>query len=1250
RDVALAGEPVFEVVSLREAPASIARTAIGSLSYDSLAEAGFGYEPRTPSASDAAAASAALTQKGFWGSIRRIIRIGQRVVEVVRQGFGEVQRFFNGDRFMTFRLFVMNTDSAFGGANQIMRRAWGADIGQPVWLKNVEVQVSQRASLTIGKTDDLGMLAMAINRNHRPHVCIVTKNHAALVGNAWLASKVCSFDNTGGVTTRNWVHVNFRVSAKKVNLLAQASDGYDFARQVLGYRPHKARILVSPWANLLGDLAGGGRPFTLCGGLGSGFDPVTSFDGSLGRSLFDLGSFLYAESDIIFPYNQIQSRGVMSHEYGHFLMCSMFKRSRRISFTDAWSQVVNYSVRSTGSPGAGDQTLYMIEGFADFIASEIVGGVNYFGLNAGSGTRTANMFYCDPGVATPPCLEDNIGGPSQVAGPELRGPFNQRVAFVTTLLQDAFDGQTGGGDVPNEGAAWAPDAVTSSNVDPLPRARTSFAPRDETISLPGTAVFEFLENWADFDTRIRERPLLNALAETAFDHGYSADEVCTLFGLHAPMGDCTALLSDDVLSSGDVPPSAPLALTCSVVAATDGSLSAPCSWTDISAFGTGFALLASDDLSYREESTAPYARSQSHEFSGLPFDARVVVHVATVNGDQTSPEATALLNTPPEPVDVPLGSPLRGGAELRWPRVRASEYIVRMRDARGVLTEAARTSETSVRIYGLTAGSVYEFEIVSAGRTGLLAAPSTAVPVTPAEPDIVYVSSRIGDDAAPTAGLPTTPYRTLAAAITDALASDAQIVRLEQGSYSETTAIHVNSGSLVIEGGYSFDGSAWTRGGTPSEVTLPLTPVVGTCSAGPLSTRSTRDSAAGLWVDGTTSLTLRNLRLRVDAAPAGTACVSAIRADAVNLRLEGVSLAVDTATVSGSCAVPLQFMGSGAETLQIQGSDLAVEDTGVPSGADLAAACVQHATSVSVADSELRGLRTTGRADLMPASAAALLAQDVDSVRVSRSTLVAMTGADARQLSRGRLFGLWARASGSIFVDNSVVRTPSGGDVNHALDLGSGSASSLGAVKLYYVTAAAGGDWMLARALPAGADAAALSVVGELDELHVVNSLLAFAAGASVDGGRVSVIDVSALSREPGAVDHRGEALSFPWFVARWGSFQDCRTGEFFTLRAESMLNDPGLRRCNFISVGADRASGNLGFWNPPGMSDTTPLVAGGVTTVVSTPAETRGIMLWESGRSVAATDAGAPYVGTTPSLTRLRAGRWGRPHRRGLA
>jgi len=91
--------------------------------------------------------------------------------------------------------------------------------------------------------------------------------------------------------------------------------------------------------------------------------------------------------------------------------------------------------------------------------------------------------------------------------------------------------------------------------------------------------------------------------------------------------------------------------------------------------------------------------------------------------------------------------------------------------------------------------------------------------------------------------------------------------------------------------------------------------------------------------------------------------------------------------------------------------------------------------------------------------------------------------------------------------------------------------------------------------------------------------------------------------------------------------------------RTESTLNDAGLRRCDFISVAADRAIGNIGFWNPPGVSDTTPVTAGGMTTLESTPAATRSVLLVEDGHTIGATDSGGRYAARTPSLMRLRGG-----------
>lgn len=1243
RDAALGGEAVFDVVGLREAPPSIERTGVGSLSYESLMEAGFTYGLDAPDPIDMA--SATLTQKRRRRLLRRLVSIGERLVNGARMVIGEANRFFNGSRAFTFRLFVHNTDPAFGGAAQMMRRSWGPDIGEPVWLENVEVRVRQGAGLKTGNTDELGMLGMAISRNRAAHVCIVTKNHAAEVGNAWLAGRVCSFQDgagTGGTltSTRNWVHANFRVSSGRVNALAQVSEGYAYAQEVLDFTPHRARVLVGFWSDTL---SMDDRPFALCGSFDPRGDGATSAVGSLSRSVFDLGSFLYLYSDIIAPEASLESRGTMSHEYGHFLMCSMLVRSSKISFTDAWSQVVGYSVISLGSPDADDETLYMIEGFADFIAGQLVGGVDYFRFAVGAGTSAGGTFYCDPNATpTTPCLEDNIGGPTPVT-PAMRigNAYKQRLAFVATLLHDAFDGHATIDGNPGEGAAFAPNS-TGGGIDPEPLRPPTLAPRDEAVALTGDAIFDFFENWADLSPNIHEQPMLNGLAQTMLDHGHSANEVCDLFALHSPTGDCTDVLSDAGLSSGDVAPSTPLALACVVsVVGPVGPPLALCSWSDISTFGTSFDALGMGEAGYRETATRPYARTQSHRFTGLDYDDRVTVTVATVNGEQTSAPATVVVNTPPEPADLPTGLPLRGGAAVSWAAARASEYVVRMRDPRGVVTEVVRTTDTSVDILGLEGGARYEFEIISVGRTGQRARASALVVVIPSAPSVVHVSDRLGDDGAAGVGAATAPFRTLGAAVADALATDAQVVRVESGTYLETAAIRVAGAALLIEGGYDYDGAAgWSPGVGITEVTLTTAMASGTCVAGGFDGVGGRDTVAGILVDSTATLALRTLALDVGLAASGTACTSVVRSDGGDITLENVDLTVAGAAIGGVCSAPLQVLGDGSTSVTLRSSRLASEVSGTPTGGQLAGACLQGAPSVMVADSELLAVRAMGASNVAISSAYGLVGSDIGSVRVTRSTLSAMVGDESRVVTGGDVAGLWLRASGSVLLDNTVVRSPTGGDTNRALDIGAGSTGSLGGLALFFVTATAGADWYLERALPPGAEAATLGIVGVVDEVRIVNSLLLFAAGASVERGLATVIDPSRLDGEPATQDLRSSAYSFPWFREPWGSFQDCRIGEFFVLREEATLNDPRLRRCDVSATSSDEASGNTGFWNPPGASDMTPFMRDGmVVFVASTPRASRSAVLTADGHPLSVDGSGAPLGAESASVARLRTG-----------
>jgi hypothetical protein len=176
--------------------------------------------------------------------------------------------------------------------------------------------------------------------------------------------------------------------------------------------------------------------------------------GHLGISVLEAAKVL-ATADIIIRDDDEHSR-VATHEYGHFAMCSlMYKENLRL-FSNVNADIVHRTV--AGGRDRGDDVLAINEGFADYFASQVAGGINYWASAPGTGHAGRSMWYCDPSSTS--CVDDNLGG---TPGSEQKvdtthfDTISFKSAQVSTYMTDAADGDTSNGDTPNNGAAFSLD-------------------------------------------------------------------------------------------------------------------------------------------------------------------------------------------------------------------------------------------------------------------------------------------------------------------------------------------------------------------------------------------------------------------------------------------------------------------------------------------------------------------------------------------------------------------------------------------------------------------------------------------------------------------------------------------------------------------------------------------------------------------------------------------------------------------------
>jgi hypothetical protein len=318
----------------------------------------------------------------------------------------------------------------------------------------------------------------------------------------------------------------------------------------------------------------------------------------VGAAVGSIIGFIVGEvADVVFdgvdmvlpPGFSTLSRGVTSHEYGHFSFCDMMFRNDPEKFSSVWVNAASDTIVSqvTKSDGAQVQDYFLNEGIADYFATQLAGGMNYF---APAGSRSASTSFWPSGMSDPMswcsatnpsplrCAEDNIGAmpagtnaspniagtntPKQVTTFQASDDFIEAVGTTTTTIHDVFDGWPNSPAVnePGNGGAWvflssgeirAPQPPFTSSIGFLdllgslndtPENGSNPPIHEENISLPGTSfpsfIAEFLRREPTSGAMLEQQTLFGGLTQVMLNFGADPNEICRLYELHQPTDTC----------------------------------------------------------------------------------------------------------------------------------------------------------------------------------------------------------------------------------------------------------------------------------------------------------------------------------------------------------------------------------------------------------------------------------------------------------------------------------------------------------------------------------------------------------------------------------------------------------------------------------------------------------------------------------------------------------------------------------------
>lgn len=372
------------------------------------------------------------------------------------------------------------------------------------------------------------------------HTCIQLDAEWGMMSEDVVPNEVCDFRRQVIPMPPEPQHIELELQHADLFNFAQMKDGFEYLKNVVGQEdPYPMEVLIGWRANTLLEQTPSSA-MTLC----LGFPGAVLTLGATISPLGGLGGMVAISKDTWWSDRPQASRGVMTHEYGHFAMCNLLYDYEG---PDGLLGVTDGMAAEQDS--RDDENRLMVETIADAFAAQVVGGVNYFRPTRGGRLDdNFSMSYC----VNPPCLDSNFSGeipgapPASPGSSNLPDPFEDEIARWQTLVFDAFDR-----------AALPADRLGANlfNADywqelPLPTGSTNpvtlgpdpspyIGNADEAVELPGAAWRTWMERWSGKDDGTlgaipNVEKVMSALEETLEDYQINWCDRCEVFALHSP--------------------------------------------------------------------------------------------------------------------------------------------------------------------------------------------------------------------------------------------------------------------------------------------------------------------------------------------------------------------------------------------------------------------------------------------------------------------------------------------------------------------------------------------------------------------------------------------------------------------------------------------------------------------------------------------------------------------------------------------
>jgi hypothetical protein len=419
---------------------------------------------------------------------------------------------------------------------------------------------------TMNESGNVNIEAVKDAEGRGGDVCIQLESDYAMMTTDLIPNEICNFAE-GVLDFGGNIDTAMPIDQSDLYAFTQFKDSSDYSKTVIGHEPEDIQVLIGWPANTLTNaIAGGHRAMCLCldfpstsvgaisvalgaataAGIvaGGALNPVVgAAAGIVGGAAFIAAPI--AEKDLWWPDSSAQdSRGVASHEFGHFELCSlMFEKEGAESLTGLMMRM------GDGEDSRDDDIALMLETWADLYAMQVTGGVNY--VDFAQSANADRMKFC----TSSPCIDGNFNGTSDF---DAALEWEDEHARWESLVQDAFDSSDTSLRNTNQytsGDYWGPGGTSCPNGSQCATFSSTgyFANDDEPVSLPGSAwsvwVDRFLDRSRGGDGAFSleyvptSDNLIGGLADTMKQFGASWCDACEVVAAHSPAVSSTGQMS-----------------------------------------------------------------------------------------------------------------------------------------------------------------------------------------------------------------------------------------------------------------------------------------------------------------------------------------------------------------------------------------------------------------------------------------------------------------------------------------------------------------------------------------------------------------------------------------------------------------------------------------------------------------------------------------------------------------------------------